>query len=274
MSQPDYLLGHHHLEWSRLEEQHLLWRHTILQTLKELGLSAGHHCLEIGCGTGALLQDLADRVGPTGLAIGMEQDANGIRVSAERCRPLSQVHVLQRDVLTDELDGPYDFIVARWVFSFFPDVSDAVTRLKAALKPGGCLVVQDYNHDGFRIFPGCDGFERVVEAYRSAYRAIGGDLWVGARLPAYLADARMETVQIEPHIMAGGPDTPVFRWVSRFLLEHLSTVVRDGHLSEEDAENFRQSWTQIQSRPDTVLFSPIQVTVVGRRLDTESLHDR
>ena len=265
MSQADYLLGHHHQEWSRLEEQHQLWRHTILQTLDELGMDAGKHCLEIGCGTGTLLQDMAERVGPSGRVIGLERDANGAEVSAQRCQEMSQVQVIQGDVLFEELDGTFDFIVARWVFSFFRDPAWVVERLRKVLKPGGHLVVQDYNHDGFRLFPDCHHFQTVVEAYRSAYRTIGGDLWVGARMPGLMSAAGMDVERIEPHMMAGHPTTPMFRWVSRFLLEHLSTVVRDGHLTQVDADAFEQAWSQAQSRMDTVLFSPIQVTVVGRQ---------
>ena len=114
--------------------------------------------------------------------------------------------------------------------------------------------------DCFRIVP-----RKVVEAYRSAYRSIGGDLWVGARLPGWMKSSGMEVERIEPHMMAGPPHSPMFRWVSRFLLEHLSTVVRDGHLSEDDAQDFVQAWSEAETRTDTVLFSPIQVTVVGRQ---------
>ena len=265
VSQPDYLLGHHHQEWSRLEEQHQLWRHTILQTFDELGMGEGHHCLEIGCGTGTLLQDIAERVGPGGRVVGLERDASGAQVSAERCKEMPHVQIVKGDVLTEELNGPFDFIVARWVFSFFSDPAVVVGRLRKVLKPGGHLVIQDYNHDGFRLFPDCSSFVKVVEAYRSAYRSIGGDLWVGARLPGWMKSSGMEVERIEPHMMAGPPHSPMFRWVSRFLLEHLSTVVRDGHLSEDDAQDFVQAWSEAETRTDTVLFSPIQVTVVGRQ---------
>ncbi|MDP6935618.1 MAG: methyltransferase domain-containing protein, partial [Myxococcota bacterium] len=255
-------------EWDRLSHQHQLWRDSLLEPLTKLGLGPGARVLEVGCGAGHLLAELARATIPGGSATGIEQDPRGAQAARHTCSPLQKlnVHIQVRtgDLFTTELGGPYDFVVARWVFSFLREPTQAIERLVTSLAPGGVLAIQDYNHDGFRLFPGFPTFDTVVEAYRAVYRDRGGDLWIGGRLPAMLTRAGLDLVELDPRIRAGRPGSPTFQWVERFLLEHLDTVVDSGHLPAVDAESFREDWSRARSLQDTVLFSPIQVTVAGR----------
>ena len=59
-------------------------------TLEALGLAAGDRVLDLGCGPGADLADLATRVGPTGCAVGIDRAVDAAvaagAVSAEEGR--------------------------------------------------------------------------------------------------------------------------------------------------------------------------------------------
>ena len=261
----DYLLGHDQTEWSRLAAQHALWRDSLLDILP---LREGQSVLEVGCGSGALLADLADRVGPTGRCVGLERD--GAAAAAARSHTASRPWVtIQQGDLRDSLPaGPWDVVVARWVLSFLPDAADCVALLAQAVRPGGWLVVQDYNHDGVRLFPDVPSFNRVIEAYRAAYARQGGDLWIAGRLPGMMQAAGLTVTTIDPQVMAGPPNSPVWRWVERFVFAHLDSVSTDGppqpdRLSPSEQAALRQDWAAARQRPDTVLFSPMQVTVMG-----------
>ncbi|MEO0603508.1 MAG: hypothetical protein AAF211_18865, partial [Myxococcota bacterium] len=102
------------------------------------------------------------------------------------------------------------------------------------------------------------------EAYRTAYRARGGDVWVGAKLPGVMAHHAAE-VRVLPHVMTGRPDDAVWRWFERFALEHLDTLVGDGHLAPGQAEAFRAVWAEVSTDRGAVFFSPYNVVVAAQR---------
>lgn len=253
----DYLLGHHDDEWARLAEQHTLWASELLDALRGAGIGPGSRVLEVGCGPGDLLMDLHTL---TGDAHGLELDPSAVARAGARLPG----RVRHGDLLDAPLEGPWDAIVVRWVFSFLPDAHAAAARLASALAPGGVLVVQDYDHDGLRIHPGHPAIDRCIEAMRAHYRRAGGNLWVALDLPAAFVAAGLTLDGLHPMVRSGLPNSPVWMWVERFLLGHVDEVVAAGLLSPAEREAFLAAWTERRDDPTTLLMSPIQLIVVGR----------
>ena len=256
----EYLLGHGEREWDRLREQHALWGPVLLDDLRTAGVGPGTRVLEVGCGAGDLLADLAEL---TGAAEGLERDPDAAAHAIERLAGRADVRTA--DLLPDPLGGPFDAIVARWVLSFLGDPTLPVARMAEALAPGGLLAVHDYDHDGLGVYPPHPAIQRAIEAIRAKWRQMGGDLWVVTKLPAACHAAGLEQVQVLPHAKAGGPLSAVWRWVGRFLHEHIHTVVASGHLSKAECEAFFAAWVERASDPDSLLMSPLQVTVLARK---------
>jgi SAM-dependent methyltransferase len=258
-----YLLGHDATEQERLFHQHVLWRGTLLPTLEQVGVRPGASVLEVGCGTGVLLADIAEMVLPTGLAAGLERSHD----AAEAARGFlgDRATVVEGDLMETDLEGPWDVVVARWVLSFVPDTARAIARLAEALRPGGALVIQDYNHDGLGTWPVEPALVRAIDAVRAAYRARGGDLFVANRVPGLMQAAGLRVEGMGPHVMASGPGGGPFQWVERFFLDHLASWVADGHLTQAESDACRAAWDRLRARPDAVLYTPMVVTIVGRR---------
>ena len=103
--------------------------------MEALGPRAGERILDIGCGAGATTRALAERVGPTGKAIGV--DISGPLVAAARARG-GAPDFYQADAGSDELPGaPFDGAFSRFGVMFFEDPPAAFAHLRAALRPGG-----------------------------------------------------------------------------------------------------------------------------------------
>jgi hypothetical protein len=73
--------------------------------------------------------------------------------------------------------------------------------MTAALKPGGCLLVEEFDHVSFLPDPGCSEGERAIwDAWLAAFRALasqrGLDLAYGRRLPGLLRAHGLEDVQV------------------------------------------------------------------------------
>jgi hypothetical protein len=69
---------------------------------------------------------------------------------------------------------------------------------------------------------------------------------------------------VRPEIRSGRPGEPVWRWVERFLHEHIDTVVASGHLTEGERAAFERAWSLRIGHPGAILFTPMQVTVLAR----------
>jgi SAM-dependent methyltransferase len=257
-----YLLGHDATEQDRLFHQHVLWRDTLLPTLADVGVRRGASVLEVGCGTGVLLADIAELVLPEGSAAGLERSPDA--VDAARAFLGDRATILAGDLMEADLGGPWDVVVARWVLSFVPDSAGAIARMARAVRPGGALVVQDYNHDGLGTWPVEPALVRAIEAVRAAYRSSGGDLFVANRVPGMMQAAGLTVEGIGPYVMASAPGGGAFDWVERFFLDHLDHWASDGHLTADEASACRAAWARLRARPDTVLYTPMVVTIVGR----------
>jgi SAM-dependent methyltransferase len=86
---------------------------------------------------------IAGRVGPAGVAVGVDCAENFIRL-AERETALASVanaSFFVADVQVDDLRGPYDFVFSRFGTMFFMTPGAALRNLRKALKPGGRLAM-------------------------------------------------------------------------------------------------------------------------------------
>lgn len=103
----------------------------------------GARVLDIGCGFGDSTLKIAERVGPTGRAVGVDCAANFI-AEAEReakAQNVSNAQFFVADVQSDDLKGPYDYAFARFGTMFFNLPGAAMRNIRRALAPGGTLTM-------------------------------------------------------------------------------------------------------------------------------------
>jgi SAM-dependent methyltransferase len=112
-----------------------------IRHLEARGVTRGWHCLEIGGGSGAIAKWLADRVGPAGHVLSTDIDTRFLdRVSAPN------LDVRRHDIGSDPLpEAAFDLIHTRLVLIHVRQRETALTRVISGLKPGGWLVMEEYD---------------------------------------------------------------------------------------------------------------------------------
>lgn len=118
------------------------WRHRAVDALE---LDGGETVLELGCGTGANLPLLCDRVGPEGRVIGLDLSAGMLGRARERVDRAGwdNVHLVRADAAEPPIVGDVDAILASFVVGMFDRPAAVVETWTRSLRAGGRIALLD-----------------------------------------------------------------------------------------------------------------------------------
>ena len=168
--------------------------------LSERGVANGWRCLEVGGGLGTLTRWLAERVGPGGSILTTDLDTRHL----QQLR-LANVEVRRHDVLTDSLPtGVFDLALARLVLEHLPDPDIALAKMIDAVRPGGWVVVED-----FELLPGvateehgiAERISKTMAAMRHVSAAAGAHQRLGRSLAGRLRRHGLTNVDTEGRVL-------------------------------------------------------------------------
>ncbi len=99
--------------------------------------------LDVGCGFGDSTLRIAERVGPTGSAVGVDCAANFIAEAEKEAKAagVNNASFFVADVQQDDLRGPYDSAFARFGTMFFNLPGAAMRNVRRALRPGATFTM-------------------------------------------------------------------------------------------------------------------------------------
>ena len=244
-------------ERERLAGIEALWEGGTQTLLAGLGLSIGWSCLEVGAGGGATVEWLCEAVAESGGVLATDVDTRFI----ERL-DFPQLDVRAHDVTSDALpEAAFDLVHARLLLEHLPDRAHVLDRLIGATRPGGWLVIEDYDWTGFGIDPEDGVSKRASEAILGFMAAAGFDPFYGRRLIGDFEERGLVDVRCEGRLRtidARDPGFPFFKLSFEALRE---AVVDAGRLTAAEASEVS---TRLE-RPDARIITPALIAAVGRR---------
>src|SRR5262245_15886076 len=104
----------------------------------------GEHVLDIGCGSGTTVLELAARVGPRGYVLGADISLQSVARACDRIAAagLRHAEVIGADVATHPfVAGSFDLAFSRLGTMFFTDPTAAFANVHRAMKPAGRLAL-------------------------------------------------------------------------------------------------------------------------------------
>ena len=254
-------------EQRRLVAAEALFDPGTFRYLDRIGIATGMRCLEIGGGRGSVARWMAERVGPSGSVFVTDIDIS-VLVGCD----LPNIEVRVHNICTDPIDdGSYDLIHARLVLEHLPPRLAVLDKLVAALKPGGWLLLEDFDFSPWLHLPE----ERLLcepKAVRSTHQraCVGGaalgatagwDAEFGRDLPLHLLNAGLDDVGGEvftPIITGGSPESEFLTLSWR---ESSQPYVDAGYVSQSEMGELIAAFEQ----PGAILAPYSMVSAWGRR---------
>jgi SAM-dependent methyltransferase len=238
-------------ERKRIAGMEALWDPGSKALFDELGISKGWKCLEIGAGGGSLVEWMAAQ-GASVLAVDID---------TRFVEPLASdsIEVRRMDVRTDELpQAEFDLVHARLVLEHLSDRTQILERLVATLRPGGWIVIEDYDWNCFGFQD--PTFDHVAGKIMTYMEQAGFQRDYGRRVVGDLEAAGLTDVRGEGRARIIDSSFAGFDFF-RLSFESLKSALVDaGMLTAEEADA-----TSARFGEDMRVYTPIMMAGIGRR---------
>jgi len=226
--------------------------------LERIAVAPGSAVLDVGCGPGTDVFDMVDLVGPTGRLVGL--DASEVMLAEARRRAKEFDVPITFEVGDVQAlpfpDGTFDVCRAERLLEHVPDARRTLTEMVRVTRPGGRIVVFDFDWDTLMIdHPDKETTRTFVRSYSDSIR----NGWIGRQLPRLFKEQHLEGLSIDP----------VQVFVHYALAElafgsHLVLLQRDGTFSAGRAQQWWDYFKQADDR-GTLLISFTALIVVGAK---------
>jgi ubiquinone/menaquinone biosynthesis C-methylase UbiE len=187
---------------TRMQVLARLYDPTTRRVLDATGVAPGWRCLEVGGGGGSVARWLAGRVGPEGSVLCTDIDTRLIEQGGG-AGP-GNLEVIRHDIARDPLPGPaFDLAHARLVMIHVPEREVALERMARALKPGGWLVIEDFDSASIQPDASINRFETPLPASEAVrkYLTRHQDGYYGRRLHGRFRELGLEQVTAEARMV-------------------------------------------------------------------------
>jgi len=126
-----------------LNARSLTTAHRRLAQLLRPGLAV----LDVGSGTGAITRGIAEAVGPNGRAVGVDVHTGLIEEARRLHDDVPGLSFETADVYNLPFHDLFDIVTAARVLQWLANPFAALQQIAAASKPGGKVVILEYNHE-------------------------------------------------------------------------------------------------------------------------------
>lgn len=232
--------------------------------LEALGVGPGWRCLDVGGGGGSVARWLAERVGPTGSVTVTDVDTAGLEAVA---RGLDTVDVHRHDVVAEELPvSGLDLVHARLVLLHLPQRVRALERMARALRPGGWLVLGEFDCTWMPVLAAPDDraaalFGRFHRALLAVLAGAGADVRWGVHAYRALQDVGLTDLDADVSAQPWPGGSSGCRWLEVNAAQLERPLLGSGQITAAELDDVRALFRD----PDFVVSSYLTVHSWGRR---------
>jgi SAM-dependent methyltransferase len=270
-----YVLGSDDAEIARLDGQASSIEGATEALLRAAGIGGPMRVLDLGTGLGHVAFLVADLLDPGGSVLGVDEAERLLEI-AERRRAAAgaeNVGFVQADAREFSASEPFDAVVARLLLFHLPDREEVLRRQLDALRPGGTMVLVEFDMGAMRAEPEVPLVEAVRGWTEAAFRSAGADPRIGTQAGQLLRRtgfAAVSTLGIQAYFAPSDPIGPLLcAGIARSLAPQ---IVAHGIADEAELglETLQERIAQQVRARDAVIIPPAVVGAWGTRPPIDS----
>jgi SAM-dependent methyltransferase len=233
--------------------------------LSRVGLTSGWSSLDVGCGDGQVTIAMARVAGAGGRTLGVDVDTEALDIArAAAARAGVRAEFVQLDADHPVATGAFDLAYARLLLSHLVDPAAAVRAMRAEVRPGGVVAIEDLFLGTLRSDPPAPALDRLQEVYGATVRFHGGDPTIGPRLRALLSASGLEAVRED--MVANPMDTVDDKLFLAQLVRNMrASILEAGAATEAEIDALEVDVETAARDPETVFHQARIHQVWGRR---------
>ncbi|MBV9793058.1 MAG: methyltransferase domain-containing protein [Actinobacteria bacterium] len=264
-----YALGRDPGETARLQRQSEELGPDSAALLDRVGLRAGQHAIDLGCGPRGVLDLLSERVAPGGQVTGLDADRHHVALARQFIaqRGLRGVQIVAADARRTGLAAAsFDLVHARTLLINLPDPAEVVTEMVRLARPGGWVAgLEPDLASGALCYPAHPAYTRIWELFYAAAGRHGADQLIGRRLAELYRQAGLRDVGLEARARVCPPGDSR-RMIAPDLVRGLHpTIVRLGLADQAELDALDRAVRRHLADPDTVVMPHLTFLAWGRK---------
>jgi SAM-dependent methyltransferase len=234
-----------------------------------VGVRSGQRVVEIGCGSGNIACWMAEKVGPSGWVVGIDNSAAQIEQARKQAqaRGLRNIEFHVADACSPRLpEGSFDIAYCRLVLMHLTDPGKALESMRFLVRPGGHVVCEEMDLGCWLCDPPADAIRRFFEMNQVLGQRRGEHFCLGQSLHRLFRQAGFPRPEVDANFaMALRGEQK--RLLALTFVEFAPEAVREGLTSHADVESIAAELTRLASDETTLLGFPLVVQVWAARED-------
>ncbi|HEY2299291.1 MAG TPA: methyltransferase domain-containing protein [Jatrophihabitans sp.] len=218
-------------ERARLAGLESLWDPGTRAVLTQARALEGARVLEAGAGGGSVVEWLAMQVGDQGRVVAADLDVRFVEPMRSEV-----VEVAHLDLVADVVpQAEFDVVHSRLVLEHLADRDAVLAKLVKALRPGGTLVIEDYDWTAFGIESADGAEQRGAEGILRFMGAAGFDQTYGRKLVGAFITQGLENVTGSGRSYVIDASHPGYAFFRLSFEQIAPQAVQAGFMQEPDA---------------------------------------
>lgn len=198
-------------------------------------LSSELSVLDVGCGSGAITADIAQRV--NGKVVGIDLSQHLIELAQKNYEHIPNLSFEVANINDYVSDEPFDLVIAARTLQWVNNPAEVVSKMVDLLKTGGKISINDYNHTKIEWSPAPPkSMLDFYDAFLLWRKEAGFDNQIADNLPNIYKDLGLTDINIvaQHETSVRGEDFEATTRIWSIVAETRGKqVVQDGYCSDE-----------------------------------------